>query len=73
MEDCLEDFEDKMGNLDKRIDGYGKKIMVNMMDMIGLMCLKRDLTYTNTKEILEYHMKNMVEKYGEDWYEDEDG
>ena len=70
----IKDFEDKMGNLDKRIDGFGKKIMVNMMDMIGLMGLKRDLIYTNTKEILEYHMKDMVEKYGDDWYkEEEDG
>ena len=69
----IEDFDDKMGNLDKRIKQFSKKMITNMESMVSLMCLKRDLTYTNTKEILEYHMKNMVEKYGEDWYEDEDG
>tara|TARA_Y100000310_G_C20161468_1_gene569368 strand:+ start:220 stop:447 length:228 start_codon:yes stop_codon:yes gene_type:complete len=72
MEDCLEDFEDKMGNLDKRIKEYGKKMMYNMEDMVSLMCLKRDLTYTNTKEILEYHINNMKEEFGDDWYK-EDG
>ena len=60
----MEDFEDKMGNLDKRIKEYGKKMMYNMEDMVSLMCLKRDLTYTNTKEILEYHINNMKEEMG---------
>ena len=62
----------KVGDLDKRIDVFGKVIMENMMNMIGLMCLKRDLTYTNTKEILEYHINNMKEEFGDDWYK-EDG
>ena len=67
----MKDYDMKVGDLDKRIDRFGKIIMENMMNMIGLMCLKRDLTYTNTKEILEYHFKDMVEKYGNEWYKDD--
>ena len=67
----IKDYENKIGDLDKRIDVFGKVIRENIQNMIGLMCLKRDLTYTNTKEILEYHLKDMVEKYGDDWYKDD--
>ena len=68
----MKDYDKKVGELDIRIKQFGDRMITNMESMVSLMCLKRDLTYTNTKEILEYHLKEMVDKYGEDWYKDDD-
>jgi len=68
----MKDYDKKVGDLDKRIKQFGERMITNMESMVSLMCLKRDITYTNTKEILEYHLKDMVEKYCDEWYKDKD-